>query len=133
MAADSTLKVTLHFLAREKLYEHEKPYSIQFEPHGDVPRSNVRQTIVEDMNIQDIRSTRDLLRLESDGFIVRDLHSAMSYTDFADPEIVQRVYLEEVRTLLAQSLGTKNVAILEYLVRSDLGGSLFLTDETIGP
>ena len=40
----------------------------------------------------------------------------MSYDDFADPGRVRAVYLPEVLDLLRTTLGSQNVAILEYLV-----------------
>jgi hypothetical protein len=67
--------------------------------------------------VQDIRQSQNTLELEKDGFAVERLTSMMSYDDFALPEKVKTVHLKEVKELLQKKLKTKNVAILEYLVR----------------
>lgn len=115
--ATDIVTATLHFLPRDPLFEEEKPYSIQYTPHGDIPQTNVYQDIVKGVKVRNIRPIRDALSFESDGMIVKDFHSRMTYEEFADPEIVRNVYVPEVAELLKKELGVENVAILEYLVR----------------
>jgi hypothetical protein len=114
----ASLKVSLQFLPRDPLYDTEKPYSIQYVPHGDVPQTNVYQDTVPNVPMGDMRGPlMDFLTLNDDGFVVRGLRSRMRHEDFADPETVKRIYLPEVCELLKREAGTENVAILEYLIR----------------
>ena len=99
------------------MYEIEKPYAIQYEPHGDIPLTNVKQNVVSRVSVHDVRVEMDTLSLETDGFRVSSIESKMRYEDFAQPETVTDVYLTEIRKLLYDTLGTRNVTILEYLVR----------------
>lgn len=112
-----TIHGALHFISRDPLFETEKPYAIQYEPHGDIPSSNMREDTVESVPIHDMRPDMAVLDFESDGFVVRDLDSSMAYDDFANPDVVMNTYLVEVQRLLRDLLGTNNVAIVEYLVR----------------
>lgn len=110
------IKASLHFLDRNELYEHEKPYSIQYFPHGSIPQSNVRQHVANDVPIHDMRAQIVSLDFNRDGFVVRNLDSKLAKEDFAVPEKVIGVYLEEVKALLCDLLDTSNVAVVEYLV-----------------
>ncbi|KAF2446064.1 hypothetical protein P171DRAFT_483444 [Karstenula rhodostoma CBS 690.94] len=110
-------EASICFLARDELYKTAKPYAIQYEPHGDVPQTNVIQEMVNNIPVRDLRPLKETLTLKNDGVIVRDLNVQMMYEDFANPTTVQNVYLAKVQDLLREALGTPNVAILEYLVR----------------
>ncbi|KAL8838631.1 MAG: hypothetical protein Q9170_002077 [Blastenia crenularia] len=107
----------LHFLVRDALYDQEKPYTIQYEPHGEIPRTNIKGISVPDVNIRDLRPTLSGLSFDRDGVVVKSLETELQYEDFGDPQKVQKVYLEEVRVLLQETLGSHNVAVVEYLVR----------------
>lgn len=109
-------QASICFLARDELYETTRPYAIQYEPHGDVPQTNVKQEMVNNIPIRNLRPFKDTLKLEKDGIVVRDLNTQMTYEKFADPVAVQDTYLPKVRELLRDVLETQNVAILEYLV-----------------
>jgi hypothetical protein len=107
---------TLHFLPRDPLFETEKPYSIQYTPHGDIPQTNVYQDIVKGVKVSNLRPMLDTLEFDKDGMVVRDFKTAMSYEDFAMPEAVRKIYVPEITELLKKEMGVSNVAILEYLV-----------------
>lgn len=107
MLGDSeSLRATLHFLPRDPLYDIEKPYSIQYEPHGDIPQTNVCRDVVEGVSIRDIRGVKNSLKFDKDGFIVRELNSKLEYEGFANPDRVREVYVPEVCDLLRKELGT---------------------------
>jgi hypothetical protein len=114
--SDDSVIGTLHFLPRDPLFETEKPYSIQYTPHGDIPQTNVYQDIVKGVKVSNLRPILDSLDFSKDGMIVRDFKTAMSYEDFAIPEAVRNIYVPEIRELLKREMGVPNVAILEYLV-----------------
>jgi hypothetical protein len=109
-------EASICFLSRDELYKTAKPYAIQYEPHGDVPQTNVIQEMVNDIPVRDLRPLKNTFTLDKDGIVVRDLDTQMTHEDFADPAAVQDVYLPKVQELLREVLGTQNVAILEYLV-----------------
>jgi hypothetical protein len=115
MSASTIDGAKIQFLARKELYDHEKPHPIQFESQDDVIRSNVSQ-VLETVTVRDIRQTQASLDFDKDGFVIGRLVSKMSYKDSAVPEKVKSVYLEEVKALPQDTLGIKNVAVLQYPV-----------------
>ena len=105
------------FLPRLELYKSEKPYSIRYEPHGDVPQTNMNPEAVDNIPIKDLRPCKDKLKFQEDGFIVKELKSELRYEDYDSPDAVSETYVGEVAEMLREVTGSKNVAILEYLVR----------------
>lgn len=110
-------QASICFLSRDDSYKTSKPYAIQYEPHGDVPQTNVIQEMVNNIPVRDLRPSKDSLTHEKDGLVIRDLRTKMAYEDYADPSAVQSVYLPAVQKLVQEVMGSENVAILEYLVR----------------
>ncbi|KAI1448428.1 hypothetical protein F5Y02DRAFT_307572 [Annulohypoxylon stygium] len=110
-------EASIVFLSRDDLYKTSKPYAIQYEPHGNIPQSNIVQERVDGIPVRDVRPIKDTLTLEKDGILVKELHTGLQLAGFADPNAVQDLYLPKVQQLLQEVLGTQNVAILEYLVR----------------
>lgn len=113
-----TIKSYMHFLARNKLYETEKPYGVRYKPDEDIPQTNIileKHTI----SVDSIRNG-DTFRLNECGFERIDFPSKMSYDDFWNHETIQAVYLGEVKRTLKKRLGAKFVHILDYTV-SDFG------------
>lgn len=37
------VEASVHFLARDEVFEIEKPYSLRFPPGGDLPQSNIKR------------------------------------------------------------------------------------------
>lgn len=114
----------LHFLVRDPLYNTVKPYTIQYEPHGDIPRTNIKGVSIPEVHIRDLRPSLSNLSFEKDGAIVKSLDSKLQYEEFGDPKKVQKVYLEEVRLVLQEALASHNVAVVEYLVSQFLSHKL---------
>ncbi|KAH8725984.1 hypothetical protein GQ44DRAFT_771567 [Phaeosphaeriaceae sp. PMI808] len=110
-------QASIFFLGRDELYKTAKPYAIQYEPHGDVPQTNVIQELVQNIPVRGLRPIKDTLTLERDGIVVRELHTKLKHADYADPAAMQSEYLPAVQELVREVSGTENVAILEYLVR----------------
>lgn len=102
------------FLAKEKLYETVKPYSVRYRAK-QIPPSNI---IPHHVNIQvrDVRTSLDQLSLDRNGFEVHDFHTTLAYEDFDDKDRLEDVYLAEIRAHLLSSLKAKNVITLNYTV-----------------
>ncbi|UJO22527.1 Oxidoreductase [Fulvia fulva] len=103
------------FLAKEKLYETVKPYSVRYRAK-QIPPSNI---IPHHVNIQvrDVRTSLDQLSLDRNGFEVHDFHTTLAYEDFDDKDRLEDVYLAEIRAHLLSSLKAKNVITLNYTLR----------------
>lgn len=113
------MEASIYFLGRDKLYETEKPYSLRFPPDGDHPQSNIRREKFK-VTINDMRKGEPPA-LESNGFQVMELQSAMDYEDFANEDMIQSVYLPELQTSLMETLGAKYVNVTDFAVSFDFG------------
>jgi hypothetical protein len=106
---------TTHFLKKDELYNHEKPYSLRFTPPEGFPRANIKLDRHE-VEIEDVRNTRDL-NFDTDGIAITKFESKMSYDDYDDDDVVKDVYLREVADHLRKILGAEHVQIFEHTVR----------------
>ena len=106
----------MHFLARDKLFEIEKPYSLRFPPDGDLPQSNIKRekfkVIINDMR----RGERPTL--EQNGFQIMDMESSMHYSDFDNEEQIKSSYLPEVEAALLKELNGRHVHVIDFAVSS---------------
>lgn len=104
----------MYFLARDPLFDTEKPYSLRFPPQGDLPQSNIKH----ERHSVAIKSLRDVpnLGLDERGFEVLETQTNMSYEDFADETKIRSVYLPEVRANLIKKLGARHVHVLDFAV-----------------
>lgn len=110
-----TIESYMYFLARNDLYETEKPYGVRYKPDEDIPQTNI---IMDKQNIhaESMRNGAEY-RLNECGFQVIDFPSKMSYDDFWNHERIQATYLGEVKAALKRELGAKFIHILDYTVR----------------
>lgn len=104
----------MHFLARDRLFDHEKPYSLRFPPEGDLAQTNIKR----ERHAVTIRNLREKPRSAFDdcGFEVVQTESKMAYEDFADEGKIRSIYLPEVRAILLQKLGARHVHFLDFAV-----------------
>lgn len=109
------IKSELTFLKRDLLWNHEKPYRIRYVPIGDIPKTNFLLETCP-VHIYDIRPVIPSLSLETNGFEVHDLMSALDYTDFFDYDKVHAVYMKEVQGLVKNICGAKHAHPLDYEV-----------------
>jgi hypothetical protein len=107
----------LVFLHKDEKHKTEKPYKLQYDPGEDIPRWNCENESQSGIRIHDIRGKEDQFTLEKQGFAVYNLHSKLSPEDFDDESKVKKVYYEELKKLLKETLGARRVEILEYGVR----------------
>lgn len=118
IAERPALQTSMYFLARSTLYEHEKPYSLRFEPEAGFPRSNITMVKHEDIMIQDIRGREKDFSYEKNGFAILNLNTSLAYEDFEDKQKVIDVYLKDVADLLRDFLHAERVQIFEHTVRA---------------
>ena len=113
-----------HFLAREPLYETEKPYTLRFTAPQGLARANIKLER-HNITVRDIRNASAQPTLENDGCLLLDnFYSTLRYEDFDDDDIVKAVYLKEVANRLKQVLNAQHVQIFEHTVSSDFGSHL---------
>ncbi|KAK3673346.1 hypothetical protein LTR78_006892 [Recurvomyces mirabilis] len=112
MTSTSVLTHT-HFLQRDKLYDHEKPYSLRFTAPPGLARANIKLD-KRDIIVNDIRPKKKSLSLESNGCFIWDFDTGLSYDDFDDKTKVKDVYLAEVAEGLRKKLGAEKVQIFEH-------------------
>jgi hypothetical protein len=104
-----------HFLARDALYDHEKPYSLRFTPPEGFPRANIKLE-QHDIDIQDIRPQKDSLEFARDGFSIINFVSKMTYDDYDDENTIHDVLLKEIANAMRKFLGAQHVQIFEHTV-----------------
>ncbi|KXS94833.1 hypothetical protein AC578_3668 [Pseudocercospora eumusae] len=118
----NTITSRINFLARDPIYEHEKPYNLKFDPPKGQPYTNIKAD-TRDTCIEDIRGREQNFRMETQGFAVLSLEddgeegTTMAYEDFDDRTKCQDVYCKQVAEGLKRMLGASRVQIFEYVVR----------------
>ncbi|MCJ1307426.1 hypothetical protein MMC25_001072 [Agyrium rufum] len=108
------VEASVHFLAREKVFEIEKPYSLRFPPDGDLPQSNIKREKFK-VVINDMRKG-ERPALEQNGFQIMDMESTMYYSDFDDEEQIKSLYLPEVEAALLKELDARHVHVMDFAV-----------------
>jgi hypothetical protein len=114
IVASRDVEASLYFLARDKLFEIEKPYSLRFPPDGDLPQSNIKREKFR-VVMNDMRKGEPPT-LEQNGFQIMDMESAMRYPDFDDEERIKSLYLPEVESALLKELGARHVHVMDFAV-----------------
>ena len=107
----------MNFLARDDLYDEERPYLLIFEPPEGFPKSNIRLEQRRDLVVEDIRGCEDRFSLENHAFEVLKIRSRMSPEDFDNEGLVQKVYLQEVADHLKAVFDAQVVQIFEHVAR----------------
>jgi hypothetical protein len=113
----AAIVTSMNFLARDDLYEEERPYLLVFEPPEGFPKSNIRLEKRPDLIVEDIRGCEDRFSLENDAFQLLKIRSRMSPEDFDNEGLVQKVYLQEVADQIRAVFKAKMVQIFEHVLR----------------
>jgi hypothetical protein len=109
------VEANVHFLARDKLFEIEKPYSLRFPPEGDLPQSNIKREKFR-VVMNDMRKKGEAPTLQQNGFQIMHMESDMRYADFDDEERIKSLYLPEVESALLKELGARHVHVMDFAV-----------------
>lgn len=116
MAASEDLRVSgkVYFLTRSPLYHEVKPYTLRYRSEDGFPQTNVVRTL-HDIVLQDLRTQPDLT-YEKCCFKVINLESSLSYEDYDDLTMVEKVHQKEVTECVKDALKATSVEVLDYVV-----------------
>ncbi|KAI8949221.1 hypothetical protein F4801DRAFT_553847 [Xylaria longipes] len=113
---------TLTFLKRGSWPAHERPYELLFQPPGSsFPVSNYSVIQVPNVPIYDLRSLKDKLSLDREGFLVADIDTSMEYEDYFDQDKLKTTYMPKIKTFLKEKLGVRAVYVHECVIRQSGG------------
>lgn len=116
-AANPALFASMKFKKPTPLDLEEKPYDIRCLHPEDIPPTNVQVAWMHDIPIHDMRPLRPTLSLDTQGFVVADMESRLTYDELFDEEKLRSVFADEVRTYLHDWLGAKCVFFHECVIR----------------
>lgn len=105
----------MSFLARDALYNHEKPYRLRYAPEEGIPTTNLRHEKQTPIKISNMRGQEQNFSFEKNGFAVLKMDEEVSEHDFNNPKGIQR-YLEVVSNSLKALLGADKVQAYQYSV-----------------
>ncbi|KPI37285.1 uncharacterized protein AB675_1585 [Cyphellophora attinorum] len=118
MAAQGDVEADLGFLQRIDLYETEKPYTLQYFPDDEsFPRTNCATARRSKIKLRDLRAHEKEPTIDTEGFEILQLDSAMQYADFGSTETIQHKYYPEIKTLLQAHFQPQRIEILEHNIR----------------
>lgn len=109
------VRAKIYFLEHSKLYETEKPYSLEFDG-GILPSSNLISHKIEDLLIHDLRGNEDKFNFEENGFAILDIPSEMEYHDFDNLTKINDVYCPELAAAVMKYMGAKAVQFFDAQV-----------------
>ena len=110
------VETSMHFLTRDKLYEHEKPYRLKYAAAERIPISNFKLEKQEPVKINSLRGREQDFSFDKNGFAVLKIDEELPYDDFSNPEGIHR-YLGIVASGLQKLLGADKVQVFQYVVR----------------
>lgn len=125
------LTTSFHFLCRDDLWKHEKPYSLKFIPKADFPKNNGQRAQKDGIIVEDIRGRESEFSFEKNGFAIMRLgESHMTYSDFDNSDIINAIYLKQIALGLQELLGARRVQIFDCLLRKSHQTFPIATGET---
>ena len=115
-----TVNVTLQYLARDPIYEFEKPFQILVDlSHVEGARpTNHRYEVVKDVSITNVRSLEEQPTLDREGFQLEKLENLPHPHQFDSEAWIRDQYYPYVQQFLTKLLGAKEVRIFEHQVRT---------------
>ena len=113
---EDVVRGSIHFLKRDTLYDLEKPYTIRYALPDGTPRTNSQHEERHGLLIRNIRPQLQRFSLESHGFTVVKMESAMTYQDFESEDRIINTYLAEVARKLRETLKARHVQVYEHTV-----------------
>ena len=115
MTGDEYIEAELTFIANDPLHDVQKPYELLYETE-DLPTGCNFDEEAHDVALEDFRPLKGKLSLDSEGFILADLESAMSYQDFFDEIALKSKFMKEVKCLILDMLQARSVYFHECVV-----------------
>ncbi|KAF1963708.1 hypothetical protein CC80DRAFT_557569 [Byssothecium circinans] len=122
MATNNTndANATIWYLKNLPLYSTTKPYVVNLPLHMIPPgkRTNQISVAVPNIRIRDLREVKESFDIDNSGLQYKDdIHSAMAYEDWEDPEKIMNIYVKEVGDYLKRTLGAERTILLSQNVR----------------
>lgn len=110
------IRTTLQYLARNELYDTEKPYSADFEINGNKQSNYILAT--ERVSVKAIMP-RDNFDLDTHGFCIIDAKTKLSVHDaLTQPDAVETSYFDEIEVILQERFPEySRLEGMEFVVR----------------
>ena len=105
----------MHFLARDNLYQIEKPYQLKYAANPGIPKSNLRLEKQNLIKISNIRGQERKFSFDTNGFAVLKMDKEIPYDDFNNPEGIRK-YLDAVTESVKVLLGANKVQAFQFVV-----------------
>jgi len=105
----------LPYIRRNPLYETEKAYTADCST-DDIPQSNIKNDLVRDINITDLRPSIAKYDFIRDGFQMVKFESSLKYEEFSDMDKVHGLYCTELGGFIKELLGASFVHVFEAQV-----------------
>lgn len=113
---DDSVEAQVSYLVYDEKHQHEKPYRLQYDPEGVIPKYNTENEL-KDVQVRSFRGHQDDKSLLEYGFASATLSSALRVSEFDDPDQVQDVfYLEAIQTLQSMYPDAVQIEVLEHQV-----------------
>ncbi|KAL8772707.1 MAG: hypothetical protein Q9194_004531 [Teloschistes cf. exilis] len=109
------VETSIHFLTRDRTYEHEKPYQLKYTAAEGIPTTNIRLEKQAPIRISSMRGQEQQFSFEKNGFTVLKMNKEIPYVEFNDLAGVKR-YLTLVAKQLRTRLGADKVQLYQYVV-----------------
>ena len=107
------VKATVHFMRKDVLHQHEKPYAFRYAAEYGIPQSNFKMDKHESIFIEDLRGRLDSFSFEDNGFTILKLPHEIPYENYCHPTKVS-AYFRQLEELLQCHLGASYVEVFRH-------------------
>ncbi|KAI4595982.1 hypothetical protein KJ359_006274 [Pestalotiopsis sp. 9143b] len=115
--SSAAIATELSYLKMDPIHQHEKPYSVNYDTNGLLPKTNTFAD-PHPVVIQNFRTVKSPRTFDEFGFCVKTLPSALGRRDFDDPDKVEECFYPEVKQMLEQMFPqAAAIEILEHKIR----------------
>lgn len=94
-----SIETNLSYLIKDPKHEHEKPYTVNYDTGGVIPRTNTKNES-KPVVVQNFRDIQDARSFEEYGFGSAKIDSALASAEFNDEARVEEVYYPAVKKVL---------------------------------
>ncbi|OCK99206.1 uncharacterized protein K441DRAFT_539099 [Cenococcum geophilum 1.58] len=94
-----SIKTNLSYLIKDPGHEHEKPYTVNYDTGGVIPRTNTKNES-KPVVVQNFRDIQDARSFEEYGFGSVKIDSALASAEFNDEARVEEVYYPAAKKVL---------------------------------
>ncbi|KAH7265629.1 uncharacterized protein BKA55DRAFT_535553 [Fusarium redolens] len=116
ISAARDVRSSIWFLEEKELYASVKPYSLAFTPETEIPRENITRHEVEVL-VSDIRTAKDVLTFDKNGFTIIDLREQDPDFDWTDEKLVKELHYPNVIESVEAAFQGARCIILRHQIR----------------